>query len=51
VLGRNNFRWHALLAAAIVLAPLSAVILQNQGFGALAGISTIIACLAINQLA
>jgi hypothetical protein len=42
---------HNVGSAAIVLAPLSALILQNQGFGALAGISTIVACLAINQLA
>ena len=51
ILGRNNFRWHAILAAAMVLAPLSAVILQNQGFGALSGISTIAACLTVNQVA
>ena len=51
ILGRNNFRWHAIAAVAMVLAPLSAVILQNQGFGALSGISMIVACLAVNQVA
>jgi hypothetical protein len=51
ILGRNDFRWHAVLAAAMVLAPLSAVILQNRGFGALSGISAIAACLTVNQVA
>jgi hypothetical protein len=51
ILGRNHFRWHAIAAVAMVLAPLSAVILQNQGFGALSGISMIVACLAVNQVA
>ena len=48
VLGRNHFPYHAMLAAAVVLAPLSAVILQNQGFG---GIFTIVTCLTLNQVA
>ena len=51
VLGRNHFPYHAMLAAAEVLAPLSAVILQNQGFGALSGIFTIVTCLTLNQVA
>ena len=51
VLGRNHFPYHAMLAAAVVLAPLSAVILQNQGFGALSGIFTIVTCLTLNQVA
>jgi hypothetical protein len=34
-----------------VLVPLSAVVLQNQGFGAFSGISTIVACLTVNQAA
>jgi hypothetical protein len=51
VLGRHYFRWHAILAAGAVLAPLCAVALQKQGFGALSGISTIVACLTVNQIA
>jgi hypothetical protein len=51
VLGRGRFSWHAILVAGAVLAPLSAVILQKQGFGALSGISTIVACLIVNQVA
>ena len=51
VLGRGRFTWHAILVAGAVLAPLSAVILQKQGFGALSGISTIVACLIVNQVA
>jgi hypothetical protein len=34
-----------------VLVPLSAVVLQNQGFGAFSGISTMVACLTVNQVA
>ena len=52
VLGRNNFRWQTILAAAMLLAPASAAILQSHGFrDALSGISTVIACLTINQIA
>ena len=51
VIGRNHFPYHAMLAAAVVLAPLSAVILQNQGFGAISGIFTIVSCLTLNQVA
>jgi hypothetical protein len=51
VIGISHFSWLATLAAGAVLAPLSAVVLQNQGFDALPGISVIVACLAINQAA
>jgi hypothetical protein len=51
VLGIGRFSWHAILVLGAVLAPLSAVVLQNQGFDALSGISIIVACLAINQAA
>jgi hypothetical protein len=47
----SYFSWLAILAAAAVLAPLSAIVLQKQGFGALSGISVIVGCLAINQAA
>jgi hypothetical protein len=50
-LGIGRFSWPAILVLGAVLAPLSAVVLQNQGFGALSGISIIVACLAINQAA
>jgi hypothetical protein len=49
VLGISYFSWLAILPAVAVLAPLSAVVLQNQGLGALSGISVVVACLAINQ--
>ena len=47
----SHFSWPAILVAGAVLAPLSAIVLQNQGFGALSGISVIVACLTINQVA
>jgi hypothetical protein len=47
----SYFSWPAILVAGAVLAPLSAIVLQNQGFGALSGISVIVACLTINQVA
>jgi len=45
------FFWPALGVLGAVLALLAAVVLQNLGFGAVPGISIIVACLAINQLA
>jgi hypothetical protein len=51
VLGTAHFAWSAILVVGAVLAPLSAVVLQNQGFGALWGISITVVCLAINQAA
>jgi hypothetical protein len=51
ILGVSRFSWWAIIAAGAVLAPLSAVALQNLGFGALSGISITVACLAINQVA
>jgi hypothetical protein len=47
----SYFSWPAILVAGAVLAPLSAIVLQNQGSGALSGISVIVACLTINQVA
>jgi hypothetical protein len=47
----SYFSWPAVLVAGVVLAPLSAIVLQNQGFRALARISVIIACLTISQVA
>jgi hypothetical protein len=49
VLGIGRFSWPAILAAGGVLAPLSTVVLRNQDFDALLGISVIVACLTLNQ--
>lgn len=49
-LGRH-FSWVAILASGIALAVLAAAVLQREGFGALAGIATIVACLTVNQIA
>jgi hypothetical protein len=51
VLGIGRFSWSTILVVGAGLAPLSAVVLQNQGFGALSGISITVACLAMNQAA
>ena len=51
VLGIGHFSWPAILVAGAVLAPLSTIVLQNQDFDALSGISVIVACLTINQAA
>jgi hypothetical protein len=51
VLGTGRFPWSAILVVGAVLAPLSAAVLQNQGFGAVSGISITVACLAMNQAA
>jgi hypothetical protein len=51
VLGIGRFSWSTILVMGAGLAPLSAVVLQNQGFGALSGISITVACLAMNQAA
>jgi hypothetical protein len=50
VIGKS-FSWRALAVARAALALLTAIMLQGQGFTPLAGISTIVACLIVNQLA
>jgi hypothetical protein len=45
------FSWKAIAASALVLAFLSAAVLQNEGLGFLAGIGIIVICLAVNQMA
>jgi hypothetical protein len=45
------FSWHAIGVSGLVLAFLSAVVLQHEGFGSLAGIAIIVACLTVNQIA
>jgi hypothetical protein len=51
VLGIGHFSWSAILGSGAMLALLSAVVLQNQGFGALSGIFITVVCLTINQAA
>jgi hypothetical protein len=43
--------WLAIGVSGLVLAFLSAVVLQQEGFGSLAGIAIIVACLTANQIA
>jgi hypothetical protein len=45
------FSWVAILVSGLVLAIVSATVLQKEGFGALAGIATIVVCLTVNQVA
>jgi hypothetical protein len=47
----GHFSWRAIAASSLALAVLAAVVLQRQGFGPLAGIAIIVACLTINQTA
>jgi len=47
----TSFSWFAVLISSVVLAALSAAVLQIAGFGALSGIAIIVACLTVNQLA
>jgi hypothetical protein len=49
-LGRA-FSWFALVISGAILAMLSAVVLHTAGFGAVAGIASITACLTLNQVA
>jgi hypothetical protein len=44
-------RWGAILVSALLLALLAATVLQNEGFGFLAGIAIIAVCLTVNQIA
>src|ERR1700730_8698149 len=45
------FSWIAIVVSGFVVAIVSPVVLQNEGFGFLAGIAIIVACLAVNQIA
>jgi len=45
-----NFSWPAIMVSGLLLAIISAVVLQKADFGALAGIATIVACLTVNQI-
>jgi hypothetical protein len=43
--------WMAILASGLVLAIVSATLLQKEGFGFLPGIAIIVVCLTVNQIA
>jgi hypothetical protein len=45
------FSWIAIVLAQPILAVLSAAVLQRVGFDVLPGIATIVACLAVSQIA
>jgi hypothetical protein len=45
------FSWLAIGVSALVLAFVSAVVLQHDGFSSLPGIAIIVACLTANQIA
>jgi hypothetical protein len=45
------FSWVAILASGLVLAFVSAMVLQKEGFEVLAGIAIIVVCLTVNQVA
>jgi hypothetical protein len=47
----RRFSWRAIALSTLALAVLAAVVLHRQGFGPLAGIAIIVACLTINQMA
>jgi hypothetical protein len=46
-----RFSWPTILASGLVLAIVSAAILQKAGFGFLLGIAIIVVCLTVNQVA
>ena len=46
----TRFRWPAIVASSAVIAVISSVILQIQGFGALPGIAIVVACLTVSQM-
>jgi hypothetical protein len=50
-LALGRFSWRAIAASSLALAVVAAVALHRQGFGPLAGIAIIVACLTINQAA
>ena len=45
------YSWLAVGASGLMLAIVSAVVLQKEGFDALPGIAIIVICLAVNQVA
>jgi hypothetical protein len=49
VLG-HFFSWHVLLLCGLVLAVVSAIVLQNHSFAWLSGVAVIIGCLSLNEI-
>jgi hypothetical protein len=47
----GRFSWRAIALSSLALAVLASAVLHRQGFGPLAGIAIIVACLTINQMA
>jgi hypothetical protein len=47
----TSFSWFAILVSSVALAGLSAAVLQIAGFGVMAGIAIVVACLTVNQAA
>jgi hypothetical protein len=47
----TSLKWFAIVTSGAILAMLSAAVLQIAGFGAVAGIGIIVACLIVNQAA
>ena len=45
------FSWMTILAPGLVLAIVSATVLQKEDYGFLAGIAIIVVCLTVNQVA
>jgi hypothetical protein len=45
------FKWMAILVSGLVLAIVSATVLQKEGFDFLPGIAIVVVCLTVNQLA
>ena len=45
------FSWIAIVISGFVLAIVSAVVLQIEGVGFVAGVAIIVVCLAVNQIA
>jgi hypothetical protein len=46
-----HFSWIALMLAELILAVLSALLLQRAGFDFLPGMAIVVACLAVSQIA
>ena len=45
------FSWVAILSSGLVFSVFASILLHGEGFGPLAGIGVIVACLTVNQLA
>jgi hypothetical protein len=50
-LALSSFGWRSLIVASLILAVLSATVLQIEGFGTIPGVAIIAVCLTLNQVA